>query len=329
VRVKRREVLAILAGAAVAGPLAARAQQKAMPVIGYLSSNPPDVPVSEVGNFREGLAEARVIEGRDVTIEYRFAEGDYDRLPRLAAELVARDVDVIAASGLAATLVAKSATAKIPIVFTVGVDPVDHGLVESFGRPGGNLTGVTQLVGALAAKQLELLHEVAPNALAVGFLINPTNPNAATLNKIVGGAAENLGVRIIPLSALDRDGVETAFTVGREKGMGALLFSGDAFLRTQSRRLIEMAARYGIPMMLDERENYVAEGGLISYGAARSQMRRQAGVYVGRILKGAKPGDLPVMQPTKFELLINLKTARALGLTVPQSLLARADEVIE
>ena len=325
---RRREVVAVL-GAVAAAPIAALAQQKKLPTIGYLSSNPPDVPVGEVSAFREGLHKAGIYEGRDAAIEYRFAEGKYDWLPGFAAELVTRDVDVIAASGLPAVLVAKSATAKIPIVFTVGVDPVAQGLVESFGKPGGNLTGVTQLVGTLAAKQLELLHEVTPNASAVGFLINPTNPNAATLNKIVGAAAETLGLRIIPLSAVDHDGVETAFAVGREKGMGALLFSGDAFLRTQSRRLIEMAARYGIPMMLDERENYVAEGGLISYGADRSEMRRQAGIYVGRILKGAKPGDLPVMQPTKFELLINLKTAKALGLTVPQSLLSRADEVIE
>ena len=323
---RRREVVAVVAAVAAA-PFAALAQQKKLPTIGYLSSNSHDVPVGEVAVFREGLAAAGVVEDRDAAIEYRFAEGNYDRLPRLAAELVARDVDVIAASGMPATLAAKSATTKIPIVFTVGVDPVAHGLVESFSRPGGNLTGVTQLIGPLAAKQLELLHEVAPNASAVGFLINPTNPNAATLNKIVGAAAENLGLMIIPLSAVDQDGIETAFSLGREKGMGALLVTGDGFLRTQGRRLIEMAARYDIPMMFDERD--VAEGALISYGARRSEMRRQAGVYVGRILKGAKPGDLPVMQPTHFELLINLKTAKALGLTMPQSLLARADEVID
>jgi len=325
---RRREVVAVLCTVAAA-PFAAAAQQKKLPTIGYLSSNPPDVPIGEVANFRDGLREAGVVEGRDAAIEYRFADGDYERLPRFAAELVAREVDVIAASGLAAVLVAKSATAKIPIVFTVGVDPVAQGLVESFSRPGGNLTGVTQLGGTLVAKQLELLREIAPSATAIGFLINPTNPNAATLNKIIGAAAENLGVRIIPLSAVDQDGVETAFAIGREKGMGALLFSGDAFLRTQASRLIEMAARFGVPMMFDERENYVAEGALISYGARRSEMRRQAGVYTGRILKGAKPGDLPVMQPTKFELVINLKTAAALGLTVPPALLSRADEVIE
>jgi putative ABC transport system substrate-binding protein len=305
------------------------AQQKQLPVIGYLSSNPPNVPVGEVAAFREGLADVGVVEGRDAAIEYRFAEGKYDRLPRFAAELVTRDVDVIAASGLPAALAAKSATAKIPIVFTVGVDPVAQGLVESLSRPGGNLTGVTQLVGPLAAKQLELLHEIAPNASVIGFLTNPTNPNAAALNKVVSAAAETLGVRIIPLSAVDHDGIEIAFTAGREKGMGALLFSGDAFFRTQARWLIEMASRYRIATMFDEREYYVAEGALISYGVRRSDMRRQAGVYSGRILKGAKPGDLPVMQPTKFELLVNLKTAKMLGLTIPPALLARADEVIE
>jgi putative ABC transport system substrate-binding protein len=326
--VRRRDLFAVF-GALSAAPFAAAAQQKKLPTIGYLSSNPSDVPVGEVANFREGLREAGVVEGRDAAIEYRFADGDYERLPRFAAELVTREVDVIAASGLPAVLVAKSATAKIPIVFTVGVDPVAQGLVKSFSRPGGNLTGVTQLVGTLVAKQLELLREIAPNASVIGFLINPTNPNAATLNNIIGAAAENLSVRIIPLSAVDRDGIESAFAVGREKGMEALLVTGDAFLRAQSRRLIEMGARYGMPMMFDERESFVAEGALISYGARRSEMRRQAGVYVGRILQGAKPGDLPVMQPTKFELLINLKTAAALGLTVPPALLARADEVIE
>ena len=325
---RRRELLAVAAGVALARVPSVRGQTR-LPIIGYLSSNPPDIPVGEVADFKAGLSGAGVIEDRDAVISYQFAEGKYDRLPRFAAEQVARNVDVIAASGLAAALAAKSATAKIPIVFTVGVDPVAYRLVESLSRPGGNLTGVTQLVETLAAKQLELLREVAPNALAVGFLTNPTNPNAATLKESVGAAAERLGVRIIPLSAVDQDGVDAAFAAGREKGMGALLFSGDAFLRTQARRLIEMAARHGVPMMFDEREYYVAEGGLISYGVRRSEMRRQAGVYVARILKGAKPGDLPVMQPTQFELLINLKTAKALGLTVPQSLLARADEVIE
>ena len=326
---RRRSVVGGLLAAVAAAPFDALAQRKNLPTIGYLSSNPPDVPVGEVAAFRQGLAEEGVVEGRDAAIEYRFAEGQYDRLPRFAAELVARKVDVIAASGLPATLAAKSSTAAVPIVFIVGIDPVAQGLVESLGKPGGNLTEVTQLIATMVAKQLELLHEVAPTATAIGFLINPTNPNSATLTKSVAAAAETLGVKIIPLSAVDQDGIETAFVVGREKGMGALLFNGDGFLRTQARRLIEMAARYHVPMMFDEREYYVAEGALISYGARRSEMRRQAGIYTGRILKGAKPGDLPVMQPTRFELLINLKTAKTLGLTVSSSLLARADEIIE
>jgi putative ABC transport system substrate-binding protein len=296
--------------------------------IGYLSSNPPDIPVGEVADFKAGLNEAGVIEGRDVAIDYRFADGNYDRLSAFATELVNRHVDVIAASGMPAAVVAKSATATIPIVFIVGVDPVANGLVDSLNAPARNLTGVTVVVGALIEKQLQLLHELVPGATQVGFLSNPTNPNSATLNNVLAAAAPNLRIKILPLSAVTKGEIEAAFAVGRDQGVGALLIGGDAFLRAQGQQLIETATRYAMATMFDEPE-YVAAGGLISYGTRRSEMRRQAGVYVGRILKGAKPGDLPVMQPTKFALAINLKTATALGLTVPQSLLQRADEVIE
>jgi putative ABC transport system substrate-binding protein len=299
-----------------------------LPTIGYLSSNPPDIPVGEVADFKAGLAEAGIAEGRDVVIDYRFADGNYDRLSAFAAELVNRHVDVIAASGMPAAVIAKSATASIPIVFIVGVDPVANGLVESLKAPGRNLTGVTQVVGALLEKQLQLLHELVPGAATIGFLSNPTNPNSATLNNVVAAAAQSLSIQMSPLSAVTEAEIEAAFAVGRDKGMAALLIGGDAFLRAQRPLLIQSAVRYAMPTMYDEREP-VAAGGLISYGTRRSEMRRQAGVYVGRILKGAKPGDLPVMQPTKFYLALNLKTAKALGLTLPQSLLARADEVIE
>jgi putative ABC transport system substrate-binding protein len=324
---RRRDLLALAAGAACVWAPSALGQTKVR-TIGYLSSNPPDIPVGEVADFKAGLNEAGVIEGRDVAIDYRFADGNYDRLSAFATELVNRHVDVIAASGMPAAVVAKSATATIPIVFIVGVDPVANGLVDSLNAPARNLTGVTVVVGALIEKQLQLLHELVPGATQVGFLSNPTNPNSATLNNVLAAAAPNLRIKILPLSAVTKGEIEAAFAVGRDQGVGALLIGGDAFLRAQGQQLIETATRYAMATMFDEPE-YVAAGGLISYGTRRSEMRRQAGVYVGRILKGAKPGDLPVMQPTKFALALNLKTATALGLTVPQSLLARADEVIE
>jgi putative ABC transport system substrate-binding protein len=324
---KRRDLAALL-GIATMWPLVAGAQQRRVPTIGYLSSNSPDIPVGEVEAFKDGLAETGFVEGRNVVIDYRFAAGNYDRLPAFAAELAALRVDVIAASGVPAVLAAKSATTSIPIVFTLGIDPVAFGVVESFAKPGGNLTGVTQLVVAPAAKQLQLLHDLVPGARTIGYLLNPKNPNFAPLNNTAGAAAQELGIEIVLLSAVTADEIETAFAFGRERGIGALLASGDAFLRTQGQMLVQLADRYAIPTMYEEPEN-VRAGGLISYGTLRSEMRRQAGVYVGRILKGTKPGDLPVMQPTKFKLAINLRTAKTLGLTIPQSLLALADELIE
>jgi putative ABC transport system substrate-binding protein len=325
---RRRELIILLGGAAVAWPLVARAQQKPMPVIGYLSTNSANIPAGEVGVFREGLNAAGFAEGDNVAIDYRFADGDYDRLPALAAEFVARPVDVIAASGLPAALAAKAKTSTIPVVFTIGVDPIVHGLVASLRQPGGNLTGVTQVVTALEEKQLELLHELVPGDVVIGFLSNPKNPNSAIISERVDATAKSLGLRLLPLSAAGKDEIEPAFAIGREKAIGALLIHGDTFLREQTGDLVRLAAQYAIPMMFGERDQAVA-GGLISYSPQRAEMRRQAGVYVGRILQGARPTDLPIVQPTRFELVINLKTAKALGLAVPPLLLARADEVIE
>jgi putative tryptophan/tyrosine transport system substrate-binding protein len=288
--VRRRDLLCTLA-AVTAVPFGAAAQP-GLPTIGYLSSNSPEVPVGEVAAFKEGLAAAGFDEARNVLIHYRFAEGNYDRLPAFAAELVDRPVDVTAASGLPAATV------------------------------------VTQLIETMAAKQLQWLHELVPGAALVGFLVNPKNPNSATLIKFANAAAASLSIEILPFSAVAQGEIEAAFAAARERDVAALLIDGDAFLRTQSALLVRLAAHYSMPAIYAERD-YVAAGGLISYGSQRSEMRRQAGVYVGRILKGAKPAELPVMQPTKFELVINLKTAMALGLTVPQSLLLRADEVIE
>jgi putative ABC transport system substrate-binding protein len=323
----RRRLMVLLGGSiAVTGPL--HAQQKAMPVIGYLSSNSVNIPAGEVEMFRDGLRAAGFVEGRDVILDYRFAEGNYDRLPAFAAEFVARPVDVIAASGLPAALAAKAKTSTIPVVFTIGVDPTVHGLVASLRQPGGNLTGVTQSVRALEEKQLELLHELTPSAVLVGFLVNSKNPNFSAISEPIEAVAKRLGLRLLQLPAVSKDEIEPAFAMGHEKAIGALLIHNDTFLREQTEHLVQMTVQYRIPTMFYEREQVIA-GGLISYSPRRDEMRRQAGVYVGRVLQGAKPADLPVVQPTRFELLINLKTAKALGLTVPQSLLARADEVIE
>jgi putative ABC transport system substrate-binding protein len=325
---RRRDFLAAIGGAVVAVLPAARAQQKTIPVVGYLSSNSPDSPAGEVAAFKAGLSDAGFVEGRGVTIDYRFAEGDYGRLPAFAAEFVTGHVNVIAASGLPAALAAKAATSTIPVVFTIGADPVAYGLAATLRQPGGNLTGVTQVVTALGEKQLQILHELAPSAMLVGFLANQKNPNFAAISEPLYAAARRLGLRLMPISAAVKEEIEPAFVIGREQGIGALLIGGDAFLRTESPQLVRLAAHYAIPTMYDWRESAV-DGGLISYGTRTAEMRRQAGVYVGRILQGANPGELPVVQPTKFELVVNLNTAKALGLTVPQSLLARADEVIE
>jgi putative tryptophan/tyrosine transport system substrate-binding protein len=326
--VRRREIIEIIAGSVVGWPLVAGAQRSGMPVIGYLSSitsgGAPELLVS----FREGLGEAGFVEGQNVAIEYRWAEGRYDRLPALAAELVGRRVNVIYAYATPAALAAKAATLTIPIVFSIGADPVALGLVESFNRPGGNLTGVTALLAPLHAKRLQLLHELVPDIVSIGFLGNPKNQNAKSHQEEVEAGAQTLGLKVSVLVASDADEMERAFAACREKGCGALLVADDPLFTSHANELVELAARYALPAIYDRRD-YVLAGGLISYGPVLAETRRQAGSYVGRILKGEKPADLPVAQTTRFELFINLKTANALSLTIPSTVLGLADEVIE
>jgi putative ABC transport system substrate-binding protein len=323
---RRREFIGLLGGAA-AWPLAARAQQPAMPVIGYLGNmSPPDKNL--MGAFLSGLSDRGYVEGKNVAIEYRATEGRYDRLPMLAAELVARRVDVIVATGPPIALAAKAATTTIPIVFGVGVDPVKMGLVASFNRPGGNVTGHTSITLDLAAKRLQLLREVVPNAAVIALLVNPTNPFVGLETSDVQDAARSLGVELHVVTASSESDLAPAFaTLIRERG-DALVMSADPFLFSRTTQLAGLAARHRVPAMSAYRD-YVAAGGLMSYGANIVAHLREVGVYTGRILAGEKPGDLPVQQATKVDLVINLKTAKALGLNVPATLLARADEVIE
>jgi putative ABC transport system substrate-binding protein len=307
-----------------------RAQQKAMPVIGYLSEGSPNPNSPVVAAFRQGLSETGYVEGQNVTIEYRWAESRYDRLPALAADLAARNVDVIAASTVPSALAAKNATATIPIVFSIGADPVEHGLVTSLARPGGNLTGFSGLPVELMPKRLELLSELVPQARAIAVLVNPNNPffTEPLIRDLLQKAARAKGVQLSILWAGTEGEIDAAFASLVRLQVGALQVSPDTFFGSRREQLLALAARHAVPAISAWRE-WVAAGGLISYGASIPAVYRQAGVYVGRILKGAKPADLPVQQPTTFELVINLKTAKALGLTIPQSILARADDVIE
>jgi putative ABC transport system substrate-binding protein len=325
---RRREFITLLGGAAAAWSLAASAQQRAFPVIGFLHSGQPVPFAPMVAAFREGLSGTGYVEGRSVTIEYRWAEGNYDRLPELATDLVRRGVAVIAtAGGLGPAIAAKRATTTIPIVFTGGGDPVELGLVASFNRPGGNATGFSNVSIMMEAKRLEILRELVPTARLVGYLTNPSR-RAENQVKEVQDAARSVGQEIFVVNVSSEREFEAAFAALVERRAGALHVATDPFFNSRRDQIIALAARHKIPAMFAFRE-YAVAGGLVTYGAVIAEGYTQIGMYAGQILKGAKPADLPVLQPTKFELVINVKTAKAIGLTVPPKLLFTADEVIE
>jgi putative ABC transport system substrate-binding protein len=323
---RRRDFITLLGGAA-GMPFAAHGQQ-ATPVIGYLGSSSLVASAEQLAGFRRGLSEASFVEGRNVAIEYRWSEGLYDRLQGMAADLASRQVAVILASGLPAALAAKAATTTIPILFVMGADPVTSGLVPSFNRPGGNITGVSQFYGALGGKRLELLREIVPSAKLVAVLTDPNNPNSENHLTDVRAVARAVGQRITIAAARNEAEIDAAFAGFARERADALLVADDPFFTVQRKQIVALAARQRLAAIYYARE-YVIDGGLITYGSASSDNYRLAGGYVGRILNGAKPADLPVLQPTKFELVINLKVAKALGLTMPPTVIARADEVIE
>jgi len=326
---KRREFITLLGGAAVAWPLAARAQQPAMPVIGFMSARSPEDSVHVVEAFRRGLKEGGFVEGENAAIEFRWARGDYSRLPMLAADLVSRQVAVIvAAGGEPSGLAAKAATATIPIVFGIGGDPVALGLVESFSRPGSNATGVTLLTNLMEPKRLGLLRELAPGVPLIGVLLNPKFAPASRQLRQVEEAARSIDQRIVVANAGTDEELETAFAALTSERIGALLVTADPYFDTRREQIVTFAARQRLPAIYQFRE-YVMAGGLLSYGVSITDAYRNYGVYTARILKGAKPADLPVLQPTKFETVINLKTAKALGIKISDNLLSLADEVIE
>jgi putative ABC transport system substrate-binding protein len=325
---RRREFITLFSSTVVAWPLTARAQQAAMPVIGFLNSGSSKAFQFLVAAFRQGLSESGYVEGQNLAIEYRWADGDYEKLPRLAADLVGRHVSAILAGGPPAVVAAKAATTTIPIVFTSGGNPIELGLVSSLSQPGGNVTGVSFLLNELGAKRLELLRELVPVATPVGLLVNPTRPSFQSQVKDAQQAAQALGVKLIVLNASTEAEIDTAFAELSGQRITALLVGTDQFFLTRRDQIVTSANRLRIATMYDLRE-YVVVGGLISYAPSLVEVYRQAGNYVAKILKGAKPADLPVLQPTKFDLVINLKTAKALGLTVSNQMQLLADEVIE
>jgi putative ABC transport system substrate-binding protein len=325
---RRRDFIKGIAGSAAAWPIAAQAQQPALPTIGFLNGLSPDSYAPMVAAFHQGLKEAGFIEGQNVAIEYRWAEGHLDRLPALAADLVRRQVSVIAATSTPANLVAKKATSTIPIVFTTGDDPVQLGLVASLARPGGNVTGVTQLSVEILPKRIELAHELAPSASAIALLSNPTDPTSDFEVKDAHAAARTLGLELHTLRASTEAELDDAFTAARQMRAAVLVIANSVFFNGHYAQMAALATRYSLPTIYTYRD-FVAAGGLISYGPELTESYHLAGEYTGRILKGEKPAELPVQQATKIDLLINLKTAKMLGLTIPPALLARADEVIE
>jgi putative tryptophan/tyrosine transport system substrate-binding protein len=324
---RRREFITLLGGAAAVWPLAARAQQQALPIVGFINGASAWEYARNADAFRQGLSETGYVEGRNVLVEYRWAEGHYERLPELAADLIRRQVTVITAN-TEAVPVAKAAAPTIPIVFAIGGDPVALGFVASLNRPGGNITGVTSLSVEIGPKRLELLHELVPTTTIMAALINPSNPNAEPQSKALEGAAGAIGVQLHLVHASTERDLDTAFASLAQLRAHALVIGVDGFFNSRSEELGRLALRYAVPAIFLRRD-FVAAGGLMSYGENITETYRLAGVYAGRIVRGEKPADLPVLQATKFQLMINLKTAKALGLTVPLPLLGRADEVIE
>jgi putative ABC transport system substrate-binding protein len=325
---RRRRFIALI-GSAVAWPLAARAQQAKVPVIGFLGSGSLETDAFRVTAFRQGLSEMGYVEGQNVAFEFRWAGHEFDRMPALATDLVRREVTLIAAIGASpSALAAKAATATIPVVFATGLDPVELGLVASLNRPGKSLTGVSFFIDSLVAKQFELLHEAVPKAAVIGFLVNPSSPGTEPGIKDIQATANAVGQKVVVVKAAAANDFETAFDALVQQGVGAVLVNGDAFFTTQQKQIVAMAASRALPSIAGNRE-FVTLGGLMSYGTNIREAYRWVGIYAGRILKGEKPADLPVQQSVKVELIINLKTAKTLGITFPLTLLGRADEVIE